>query len=132
MLASLSSSPPFHATFPLIQAELAVSASSSDNASLPLPPLPTMLHSVASPQAETEALNLHQHRRPPFPDRPTPTLHFYRNVISILATLPTTQPRLHFASSLARALCHQSSTRCHRSLLPPSHVHRPSAQRHPW
>jgi hypothetical protein len=70
-----------------------------------------------SSQNKTEALNLHHHCRPLSPDKPTPTT---------LVTLPTTQPRLHFASSLARAPCHWSNTRCHRSLSPPSHTHRPS------
>jgi hypothetical protein len=77
-------------------------------------------------------MNSHHCRWPPSPDHLTPTLHCYKKVISTLATLPTIQPHLYFASSLARAPCHQSSTyRCH-SLSPSSHVHRPSAQWHPW
>jgi hypothetical protein len=48
-----------------------------------------------------------------------------------LTTLPTTQSRLHFASSPARATCHRSSTcRC-RSFSPSSHVYHPSAQWYP-
>jgi hypothetical protein len=82
-------------------------------------------------QAETEALNPHRHRRLPSPDRLTPTLHCYKKIISSLATLPTTQLHLYFASFLARALCHQSSTRCCHSLSPLSYTHLPSTQRHP-
>jgi hypothetical protein len=47
-------------------------------------------------------------------------------------SLHTTQPCLYFASSLAKALCHQSSTHLRRSLLPQSHTHCPSAQWHLW
>jgi hypothetical protein len=82
--------------------------------------------------AETKALNLHHHCRPPSPDSPTPTLHCYKNVISTLATLPTTQPRLHFASSLVRAPRHRSSTHHRRSLSPLSHAHRSSARHPQW
>jgi hypothetical protein len=112
---------PCHASFPLSQDELAASTSSSDNNSSHR--LPSLV--------KTEALNPHHHRRPPSPDRPTPTLHYYKRVISTLATLPITQPRLHFSSSVARASHHWSSTRYHRSLSPRSHIHRPSTQRHP-
>jgi hypothetical protein len=45
--------------------------------------------------------------------------------------LSTTQRSFHFASSLARAPCHQSFTHCCRSHSPPSHTHHPSAQWHP-
>jgi hypothetical protein len=45
-----------------------------------------------------------------------------------LVTLPTTQPRLHFVSFLARTPRLQDFTRRHRSLSPPSHVYHPSAQ----
>jgi hypothetical protein len=93
--------------------------------------LPTMLHLIVSPsRAETEPLKLHYHHWPPSSDNPTPTIHCYKKIILILVTLPTTQVRLHFASSLARAPRHWSFTRRHRSLSLPSHVHRPSAQRH--
>jgi hypothetical protein len=109
-----------HAFFPWSQDEFATSASSSDNAS-----------SWCLPSRdETKALNLRHCHRPPSPDSLTPTLHCYKKVISILATLPTTQLRLHFAFSLARAAHHWSSTRCHHSLSPPSHAHRPLAQWH--
>jgi hypothetical protein len=97
-----------HASFPWSQNELAISASSSGNASSRRLPC----------RAEIEALNLHHRRCPPSLDRPTPTLHCYKNVISNLATLPTTQPRLHFASFLARAPRHRSSIRRLRSLSP--------------
>jgi hypothetical protein len=107
-----------HTSFPLSQDELAASASSSGN---------TLSHRLPS-RAETKALNLHHHLRSPSPDRSTPTLRCYKKIISTLATLPTTQPCLHFASSLAIALCHWSSTRHRRSLSPLSHVYRPSVQ----
>jgi hypothetical protein len=98
----------------------------------PLHPL-TMLRPVAFPsRAKTETLNMHHRRQPPSPERPTLTLHCYKKVILILITLLTTQPHLHFAYSLARAPRHRSFTRRHRFLSPPSHVHHPSAQRHPW
>jgi hypothetical protein len=42
----------------------------------------------------------------------TSTLHFYKKIISTLVTLPITQSRLYFASSLVRAPRHRSST-CH-------------------
>jgi hypothetical protein len=107
-----------HASFPLSQEEPAASASSSSNASF---------HRLPS-QGEIETLNLHHYRQPPSPDSPTPTLHCYKKIISTLITLPTTQPCLYFVSSLARAPCHQSSTRRRRSLSLPSNAHCPSAQ----
>jgi hypothetical protein len=82
-------------------------------------------------RAETKILNLHHQRRPPFPDRSTLTLHCYKNIILILATLPTTQLRIYFVSSLVRASCYQSSTIYHRFVSPSSHAHCSSAQRHP-
>jgi hypothetical protein len=112
---------PCHASFPLSQDELAAFASSSENA---------LSHCLPS-RAETEALNLHQYCMLPSPDRWTPTLHCYKKIISILATLPTTQPRLYFASSLARTPRHRSSTHRRSSLSPLSYTHRPSAQRYP-
>jgi hypothetical protein len=54
-----------------------------------------------------------------------------KKIILSLTTLPNTQLRLYFASSLAGAPSHRSSTRHHRSLSPLSHTHHPSAQRHP-
>ncbi len=112
---------PCHTFFPLSQDELADSASSFGNASSRR--LPS--------RAKTEALNPHRRHRPPSPDHPTPTLHWYKKVILTLVTLPTTQSRLHFASSLARAHHRSSTHRCH-SLSPSYHVHRPSAQHPRW
>jgi hypothetical protein len=114
--------PSCHASFPLSQDGLAASASSSSNSSSRR--LPS--------QAETEALNLHHHRRLPSPDLPTPTHHCYKKIISTLVTLPTTQPHLHLAFSLAKAPCHRSSTHRHCFLSPLSHTHHLSTQRHPW
>jgi hypothetical protein len=111
-----------HPSFPLNQDELAASASSFGIALSPH--LPS--------QAKTEVLNLHHRHRLPFSDRLTPTLHCYRKIIPTLTTLPTTQTHLNFASSLARAPRHWSSTRRCRSLSPWSHAHYLSAQRHPW
>jgi hypothetical protein len=109
-----------HIFFLLSQDELADSASSFGNTS------PRRLPS----QPETEALNLHHHSRPPSLHHLTPTLHYYKKIISILVTLPTTQSHFHFISSIARAPHHRSSTHHRRSLLPLSHVHRPSVQWH--
>jgi hypothetical protein len=110
-----------HASFPLSQDELAASALSFSNA----------LSCCLPSQAETKALNLHFHRKLPSSDHPTPTLLCYKKIISTLVTLPTTQPRLHFTSSLTRAPCHWSST-CRRHSLPPlSHAHHFSVQWHP-
>jgi hypothetical protein len=114
-------SAPCHASFPLSQDDLVASVSSSGNA---------LSHRLPS-QTETEALNPHHRRRLLSLDRPTPTLHCYKKIISVLATFPTTQPHLYFASSLAKAPRYQSSTYRRRSLSPLSHVHHPSAQRHP-
>jgi hypothetical protein len=109
-----------HTSFLLSKDELAASASSFGNA------LSCCLISLA----KTEVLNLHHRRRLPSPDRPTITLHCYKKIISTLVTLPTTQPCLHFASSLASASCHRSSI-CHcRFLSPLSHGYCPSAQWH--
>jgi hypothetical protein len=83
-------------------------------------------------QAKTETLNLHHRHCPPSPDRPTPTLHCYKKVITTLATIPISHPCLHFASSLVRASHHWSSIRRRRSLSPSSHAHRLSAQRYSW
>jgi hypothetical protein len=113
---------PCHTSFPLSQDELATSTSSFGNAlSCRLPSL-----------VETEALNHHHCHRLSSPDLPTLTLHWYKNIISTLATLHITQLHLHFTSFLARAPRHQSSTHRRCSLLPLSHTHRPSTQRHLW
>jgi hypothetical protein len=90
----------YHASFPWSQNELAAPASSSDNASS------RHLRS----QTKTDALNPHHRHCLSSPDSPTSTIHYYKNIISTLVTLPTTQPRLHFTSSLARAPHHRSST----------------------
>jgi hypothetical protein len=109
---------PCHTSFSWSQDELVASASSSGNA----------LSSRLPSRAEIKALNLHHHRRPPSRYCPLSTIHYYKKVILTLVTLPTTQTRLHFASSLARAPHHRSSTRSYRSLLPLSHVHHSYAQ----
>jgi hypothetical protein len=98
--------------------ELAISALSSDNA----------LSRRLLSQAETEALNPYHRRRPSSLYRPTPTLHCYKNVISILTTISTTQSRLHFSSSsITRTPHHRRSTHHRGSLSPISYTHRPSA-----
>jgi hypothetical protein len=81
-----------HTSFIWSQDELVTSASFFGNVSF---------HRL-SYRGETEALNPHHRCRPPSPYRSIPTLHYYKKIISILATLPATQPRLHFTSSLAR------------------------------
>jgi hypothetical protein len=71
-------------------------------------------------RAKTEAMNPHHHRRPPSPDRPTPTLHCYKKGHLNLDHSPTTQPHLYFVSFLARAPHHRSSTRYRHCLSPMS------------
>jgi hypothetical protein len=110
-----------HTSFPWSQDEFTASTSSFDN----------VLSCHLPSRAEIEPLNLHHHCQPPFPDSLTPTLYYYKKVISILSTLSTTQLCLYFASSLARASRHRSSTHHHLSLSPSSNAHRPSAQWHP-
>jgi hypothetical protein len=99
---------PCHISFPWSQDKLAASASSSGN---------TLSHRLPS-RVQTEELNLHHHHYPPSLDHPTSTLHYYKKVISTLVTLPTTQSRLHFAFSLAKAPRHRSSTCRYHSLSP--------------
>jgi hypothetical protein len=70
-----------HTSFPRSQDELTVSASSFGNA----------LSRHLPYRVKTEALNPHHRRRPPFLNCPTPTLLCYKNVISTLDTLSTTQ-----------------------------------------
>jgi hypothetical protein len=90
---------------------------------LPLFHLSIMLHPVALPLEPklkhwiciTTACH-------PSSDHPTPILHCYKKIISTVATLPTTQLHLHFASSVARAPRHRSFTHHHRSLSPLSHT----------
>jgi hypothetical protein len=65
------------------------------------------------------------------PRPPTHILHCYKNIISTLVTLSTTQSRLYFTSSLARAPHHRSSIHRHHSLSLLSHVHHSFTQRHP-
>jgi hypothetical protein len=110
---------PCHISFLLSQDELATSISSYSNVSSRR--LPS--------QAEIEALNLHHHHMPLSPDRPTPTIHWYKKIISILITLPITQLHLYFVSFVARASYHWSSTRRCHSLAPLFHIYRPSAKR---
>jgi hypothetical protein len=108
---------PYHASFPLSQDKLAGSTSSFDNVS-----------SIRLPsRVETGALNPHHHSKSPSPDRLTPTLHYYKKIISILLTLTTTQSRLYFVSSLARAPRHWSFTHRH-SLSPLFHTYHPFVQ----
>jgi hypothetical protein len=110
-----------HTSFPLSQDELAASTLSSDNA----------LSRRRPSRAKTEALNPHHHLRVPSLVRSTPTLHCYKKIISILATLLTPQLHLYFVSSLVRAPHNRSSTRLHHSLSLLSYAHHPSAQWHP-
>jgi hypothetical protein len=58
---------------------IAVLTSSSDN---------TLSRRLLA-QVKTEVLNSHHHRRLSSPDRLTPTLHCYKNIILILITLST-------------------------------------------
>jgi hypothetical protein len=109
-----------HASFAFRQDELAASTSTYDSA----------LSRRLPSWVKTEALNQHHRRRLSSPDHQTPTLHCYKNIISTLVTPSTTQSRLHFTSSLARAPRHRSSTHCHHSLSPLSHAHHPSVQQH--
>jgi hypothetical protein len=100
-----------HASFPWSQDQLTNYTSSFGNASSRR--LPSWV--------KIEALNLHHHRQPPSPNRPTLTLHCYKKVISTLITLSITQSRLHFTSTLAKAppvivvLFHHR----HMSIVPP-------------
>jgi hypothetical protein len=66
----------------------------------------------------------------PSSDRLTPTIHWYKKIISILVTLSTTQPCFYFTSSIVRAPRHRSSTRRHHSLSLLSYTYHPFAQRH--
>jgi hypothetical protein len=111
---------PYHDSFLWSQDELVASASSFNNDSYRL-----------LSQVKTEAFNQHHRRRPPSLNSSTLTMHYYKNVISILATLPTAQSRLHFVSFLTRAPHHWSSTHHRHSLSPSSHTLHSSLQRHP-
>jgi hypothetical protein len=64
-----------HASFPRSQDDLAASASSRR----------------LSSRVKIETLNPHYRHRPPSLDHPTPTLHCYKKIISILVILPITQ-----------------------------------------
>jgi hypothetical protein len=141
-LAQLTLSPPFQfpgAASPPVDIitplrRVTLHSHGAKTCSLSLLHLLATLHPVTSPlasQTKIEALNPHHRYRPPSADSLTPIIHCYKKIILTLATLPTTQPCLHFASSLARASHHWSFTHPHRSLSPPSHAHRPSAQWHP-
>jgi hypothetical protein len=118
--ADVAIPPPYYTSFTWSQNEIDASASSSGNASS------RCLHSWV----ETQAFNPDQRRQPLSPYRPSLTLHCNKNVISNLATLPTTQPRIHFTFSLARAARHWRSTCCRRFLSPLSHAHHPYTQQH--
>jgi hypothetical protein len=102
---------------PFIFRQRFIASSSFDNASFVR--LPS--------QTKTEALNSYHHHQSFSPDCLTPTLHCYKNVISILTTLPTAQPYLYFASYVAKTPCHQNSTSHHGSLSLSFYAHRPSA-----
>jgi hypothetical protein len=93
-----------NASFSWSQDEFTASALSFDN---------TSSHRLTS-RAETETLNPHHHHRPLSLNRSTPTLYYYKKVISTLITLLITQLRLYFTSSLDRASCHRTSTRRRR------------------
>jgi hypothetical protein len=112
---------PCHASFPLSKDELATSASSSGNA----------LCRCLPSRAETEVLNSHHRRRLPSSDPLLPHFIAIKKIISTLTTLPITQPRLYFVSSLTRAPHHRSSTHRCRSLSSLSYAHHLSTQRHP-
>jgi hypothetical protein len=73
-------------------------------------------------RAEIETLNSHHRCRPPSPNSSISFLHYYKNIISILATLFNTQSCLYFTSSLIRASCHHSFTRRHHSFSSPSQL----------
>jgi hypothetical protein len=105
-----------HTSFSLRQDELAVFASFFDNASSRR--LPSRI--------EIEALNKHHCHRSTSSDCPTPTLYYYKKIISTLITFSTTKSRFYFTSSLPRSPRHQNSTHRCRSQSPLSHVHRPS------
>jgi hypothetical protein len=107
-----------HASFPWRQDELVASTSSFDNTSF-------CRLLISSRNRNIKSVPLP-------PATPTSTLHYYKNVISNLITLFTTQSCLYFVFSLARAPLHRSSTRCHHPHLPSSHTHHLSAQQHPW
>jgi hypothetical protein len=107
---------PCHASFPWSQDDLTVFALSSGNA----------LSCRLPSWVKIKVLNPHHSRRSPSPDSPTFTINCYKKVISILTTLPTTQPHLYFTSSLSRAPHHQSSTHRRRSLSSSTHAHHPS------
>jgi hypothetical protein len=86
--------------------------------------LSATLHHIASPLEPKSKYGIPHHRRQtPSLDSLTLTIYYYKNVISILVTLLITQLRLYLPSVLARAPCHQSSTRhCRRFLSLLSHA----------
>jgi hypothetical protein len=81
-------------------------------------------------RAETESLNPHHRCRPPSLDSPPPALCCYKKAIPALATLPTTQLRLHLASlpssSLWVSMCRGSPESLVR--LTPDHLSRSRAR----
>jgi hypothetical protein len=101
--------------------------------SLPLLHLPVMLHPIVSPlelKSKHGIRTTNAASHPPQTARLPPSTAIERS--SQPWPLPATQPRLHFASSLARAPCHWSSTCYYCSLSLPSHAHHPSEQQHLW
>jgi hypothetical protein len=85
---------------------------------IPLPPLSSQKWNIESIPPSLSTLL----------DQPDSHRQWYKNVALTLATFLTTQPRLHFTSSLIRQPRHQSSTWHPLSLS--SHTHRPYTQRH--
>jgi hypothetical protein len=102
-----------HDSFLWSQDELVSSASSSNND----------LFCHLTSRVKTEALNLHHRHQPPSLDCSTPTLHFYKKIISTLVIIFITQPCLYFAFSLAKAPRYRSSTRRHCFLSLSSHTY---------
>jgi hypothetical protein len=112
---------PCHASLLWSQDKLATPASSSGNA---------FSHRLPS-RAEIKTLNSHHRHRSPSINHSTTILYCYKNVISTLTILHTTQPCLHFTLFIARAPRHWSFTRRHHSLSLSFHAHHLSAQWHP-
>jgi hypothetical protein len=107
-----------HTSFPLSQDELTASVSSFTNA---------LSHYLPS-RAKTEVLNSHHHAQATLLRSSNFHLYCYKKIISILITLPTTQLRLCFTSSITRSSRHRSSTCCCHFLLSSSHACHYSAQ----
>jgi hypothetical protein len=107
-----------HTSFPLSQDELTASVSSFTNA----------LSRYVLSRVKTEVLNSHHRAKVTLPGSSNFHLYCYKKIISILITLPTTQLRLCFTSSIARSSRHRSSTCCCHFLSSSSYACRSSAQ----